>query len=211
MDITDVSEKTSKTFKKAPEMKNIRKDGSFNVEEIIAKQNNTLNLDTHAISRQRRASFGNCLQVNLPITTKKSKSSENLKAPKLKNLRRGDSFNHEENLKVSETESKPKIPVKKKILQRFRSVDESCKDLKSSSQSPPPSKKSSSGLNKLLMMKKATSLDLTTEELLIKQKSQKSKKVNKMAMIPDTNEKDLSLETKPAPKKPTTLTGENRS
>ena len=206
MDIPDVSEKTSKTFKKAPEMKNIRKDGSFNVEEIIAKQNNTLNLDAHAISRQRRASFGNCLQVNLPITTKKSKSSENLKAPKLKNLRRGDSFNH-----ASDTESKPKIPVKKKILQRFRSVDESCKDLKSSSQSPSPSKKSSSGLNKLLMMKKATSLDLTTEELLIKQKSQKSKKVNKMAMIPDTNEKDLSLETKPAPKKPTTLTGENRS
>ena len=84
MDIPVISEKTSKTFKKAPEMKNIRKDGSFNVEEIIAKQNNTLNLDAHAISRQRRASFGNCLQVNLPITTKKSKSSENLKAPKLK-------------------------------------------------------------------------------------------------------------------------------
>ena len=60
------------------------------------------------------------------------------------------------------------------------------------------------------MTRKTTSLDLTTEELLIKQKS---KKVNKMAMIPDTNETpDLpsmtSSETQSAPKKPTTLTGE---
>ena len=194
MDIPDELEKakTAKTYKKAPKLKNLKRGSTFNTIDVKdpqndVKANNTLNVDTHTITRQRRASFGNLLQTDLANTIKKSKSSENIH-------------------KTSETEIKSKVPVKKKILQRFRSVDES-KDLKTSF-SPSPSKKS--GKNKLLMTRKTTSLDLTTEELLIKQKS---KKVNKMAMIPDTNETpDLpsmtSSETKPVPKKPTTLTGE---
>ena len=192
MDIPDELEKakTAKTYKKAPKLKNLKRGSTFNTIDVKdpqndVKANNTLNVDTHTITRQRRASFGNLLQTDLANTIKKSKSSENIH-------------------KTSETEIKSKVPVKKKILQRFRSVDES-KDLKTSFL---PSKKS--GKNKLLMTRKTTSLDLTTEELLIKQKS---KKVNKMAMIPDTNETpDLpsmtSSETKPTPKKPTTLTGE---
>ena len=165
MDIPDELSKTN--YKKAPKLKNLRR-GSFTTFDVkdTTQERNTLHVgQSHA--KQRRASFGNALAVDLANTIKKSKSSDCL----------------------SKEGNKPKS--KKKILERFRSVDES-KDLKS------PKK---SGLTKLLKNSpRTTSLDLTTEELLMKHK-EKSKQLHKMEVIPEP-------ESKPKPpKKPTTLTG----
>ena len=44
MDIPDALENTSKDFKKAPKMKNLRRGASFNHEEINAKQNNRISI-----------------------------------------------------------------------------------------------------------------------------------------------------------------------
>ena len=169
MDIPDELSKTN--YKKAPKLKNLRK-GSFTTFDVkdTTQERNTLHVgQSHA--KQRRASFGNALAVDSANTMKKSKSSDCL----------------------SKEGNKPK--AKKKILERFRSVDES-KDLKSAKKS---------GLTKLLKNSpRTTSLDLTTEELLMKHK-EKSKQLHKMEVIPEP-------ESKPKPpKKPTTLTGKKMS